>query len=287
MYRWGAGTADGAQRLLRLAAFSVAALAATIACGAEPQYLLGTAATDQEAFFADRNLPGVWRLADGKLSLFFEGSRKFRTPLNAVRCLAIDRNGKLLAGDSSMRDIFRFDNQNQPQALTGGEIGIPTGLGVLKSGEIIAADLELHRVMRIPAAGGKPTVYAEVAAPRGIFVDGEDRVWIVSHGKDQLLRGDAMGKLETIVAGRPFQFPSSVVVRADGTALVCDTYAKAVWQVAPGKEPAKWASGEPFVSPVSLAIQGENVLVADPRAKRLITIDSAGKATLAPWMVAQ
>jgi streptogramin lyase len=287
MYRWGAGTADGAQRLLRLAAFSVAALAATIACGAEPQYLLGTAATDQEAFFADRNMPGVWRLADGKLSLFFEGSRKFRTPLNAVRCLAIDRNGKLLAGDSSMRDIFRFDNQNQPQALTGGEIGIPTGLGVLKSGEIIAADLELHRVMRIPAAGGKPTVYAEVAAPRGIFVDGEDRVWIVSHGKDQLLRGDATGKLETIVAGRPFQFPSSVVVRADGTALVCDTYAKAVWRVAPGKEPAKWASGEPFVSPVSLALQGENVLVADPRAKGLITIDSAGKATLAPWMVAQ
>lgn len=286
MNRWEAGTAAGALRLVHFAVFSAALGGATIASGAEPQYLLGVAAADKEAFFADRNLPGVWRLADGKLSLFFEGSRKFRTPLNAVRCLAIDSGGKLLAGDSSMRDVFRFDDQNQPQPLTGGEIGIPTGIGVLKSGEIVAADLELHRVMRIPAAGGKPTLYAEVAAPRGIFVDGEDRVWIVSHGKDQLLRGDAAGKLETIVAGRPFQFPSSVVVRADGTALVCDTYAKAVWQVAAGKEPTPWASGEPFVSPVALALAGENVLVADPRANGLITIDPAGQATLAPWMAA-
>jgi sugar lactone lactonase YvrE len=261
--------------------------AATIVRSAEPEYLLGAAATEKEAFFADRNLPGVWRLSDGTLSLFFEGSRKFRTPLNAVRCLAIDRDGKLLAGDSSMREVYRFDDQNQPQPLTAGEIGIPTGIGLLKSGEIIVADLELHRVMRIPAAGGEPTLYAEVSAPRGIFVDGEDRVWIVSHGKDQLLRGDAAGKLETIVAGRPFQFPSSVVVRSDGTALICDTYAKAIWQVSAGKEPTKWASGEPLVSPVSLALQGENVLVADPRAKGLITVDSAGKATLTPWKVAQ
>ncbi len=287
MHRWGTGRAGGMTWLVHLCVLATIVGAATIVRSAEPEYLLGAAATEKEAFFADRNLPGVWRLSDGTLSLFFEGSRKFRTPLNAVRCLAIDRDGKLLAGDSSMREVYRFDDQNQPQPLTAGEIGIPTGIGLLKSGEIIVADLELHRVMRIPAAGGEPTLYAEVSAPRGIFVDGEDRVWIVSHGKDQLLRGDAAGKLETIVAGRPFQFPSSVVVRSDGTALICDTYAKAIWQVSAGKEPTKWASGEPLVSPVSLALQGENVLVADPRAKGLITVDSAGKATLTPWKVAQ
>jgi hypothetical protein len=287
MHRWRVGWADSVRWLVHLGVLLTIVSAASIVRSAEPQYLLGVAATEKEAFFADRNLPGVWRLSDGRLSLLFEGSRKFRTPLNAVRCLAIDRDGKLLAGDSSMREVYRFDDQNQPQPLTGGEIGIPTGIGVLKSGEIIVADLELHRVMRIPAAGGEPTLYADVPAPRGIFVDREDRVWIVSHGKDQLLRGDAAGKLETIVAGRPFQFPSSVVVRADGTALVCDTYAKAVWQVSAGKEPTKWVSGEPLVSPVSLALQGENVLVADPRAKGLINIEPAGKATLTPWMVAQ
>jgi hypothetical protein len=285
MHRWGAGWAAGAGLIAQWGVFAAIAVMATVVRSAEPQYLLGVAATDNESYFADRNLPGVWRLSEGKLSLLFEGSRKFRTPLNAVRCLAIDREGKLLAGDSSTRDVYRFDDQNQPQPLTGGEIGIPTGIGVLASGELIVADLELHRVMRVPAAGGKPTLYAEVAAPRAIFVDGEDRVWIVSHGKNQLFRGDAAGKLETIVAGRPFQFPSSLVVRPDGTAFVCDTYAKAIWQVAAGKEPAKWASGEPFVSPVSLAFQGENILVADPRAKGLITIDPAGKATLSPWMV--
>ena len=31
--------------------------------------------------FADRNLPGIWRVDDGKKSIYFQGSKKFRTPL--------------------------------------------------------------------------------------------------------------------------------------------------------------------------------------------------------------
>jgi hypothetical protein len=69
---------------------------------AEPQYLVAIAAGGNGTIFlADRQLPGIWKLTDGKLSILFAGSKKFRTPLNAVRCLAIDQNGKLLAGDSS------------------------------------------------------------------------------------------------------------------------------------------------------------------------------------------
>ena len=41
-------------------------------------------------FVADRELPGVWKVADGALSLLFQGEKKFGTPLNAVRCLALD-----------------------------------------------------------------------------------------------------------------------------------------------------------------------------------------------------
>jgi hypothetical protein len=48
-------------------------------------------------FVADRELPGVWKVADGALSLHFQGEKKFGTPLNAVRCLALDHEGKLLA----------------------------------------------------------------------------------------------------------------------------------------------------------------------------------------------
>ena len=58
----------------------------------EMQYPLDVVEADkQTAYVADRNLPGVWKITDGKAEIFFKGSKKFRTPLNAVRCLAIDK----------------------------------------------------------------------------------------------------------------------------------------------------------------------------------------------------
>ena len=245
-----------------------------------PQYVLGIAVGSEGAaavYLADRNLPGIWKLEGGKLSLYFEGSKKFRTPLNAVRCLAIDKDGKLLAGDSATRDVYRFDDAGKPQPLTGGEIGIPMSIVVTQQGDLVVADLELHRLWKVPAAGGKPELFAEVPAPRGLAIDAMDRVWIVSHGKDQLLRAGADGKLETIVSGRPFEFPSSLALADDGTAYICDTYAKAIWKVAPDGKPEKWATGDPLISPVGLAWQGENLLVADPRANGIVEIDPAGK----------
>src|SRR5258708_6066589 len=78
---------------------------------AELDYPLAIAASDAgEIYLADRNLPGVWRVKEGELTLFFEASKKLKTPLNAVRCLALDQNGKLLAGDSATREVYRFDD---------------------------------------------------------------------------------------------------------------------------------------------------------------------------------
>ena len=41
-------------------------------------------ADGKSLFIADLDQPGVWKLSDGKLSLFFQASKKFRTPLNRV-----------------------------------------------------------------------------------------------------------------------------------------------------------------------------------------------------------
>jgi sugar lactone lactonase YvrE len=272
----------------KLLAASLLVLAASpVAMAAEPQYLLGIAVdSSQTIYLADRELPGVWKLADGKLTLLFEGSKKFRTPLNAVRCLAIDHEGKLLAGDSATRDIYRFGDDSQPQPLTMGEIGIPMSIAVNKAGDIFVADLEIHRIWKVPAAGGKPEEFAQVQAPRALAMDGEDRLWIVSHGKDQLLRAAADGKLETIVSGRPMEFPSSVAVDAVGVPYVCDTYAKAVWKVTSGK-PAKWLSGAPLVSPVGMTWLGPDLVIADPRAKAVIRVNSDGQASKIEFTVQQ
>lgn len=250
---------------------------------AEPEYPLAVATSDESVIFlADRNLPGIWKLDGDNLSVYFQAAKKFRTPLNAVRCVAFDHQGKLLAGDSATRDVYRFDDAGQPVALTKGAIGIPMSIAVTKAGDLYVADLEVHVIWKVPAAGGEPTKFAEVPAPRGLALDAEERLWVVSHGKDQLLRLDASGKSEPVVKGRPFQFPHQVALDADQNAYVTDGYAKAVWKVTLGAEPKKVVEGEPLVNPVGIARRGANFLIVDPRAKALFQLDASGKLDRLP-----
>ncbi len=254
------------------------ALAAARSCPAQMQYPLSAVVSESGTIYvADRNLPGVWKIEGGKLSPFFEGSKRYRTPLNAVRCLAIGKDGALLAGDSATREVYRFDKDSKPVPLTDGRIGIPMSIAVNRTGDLLVADLELHRIWKVPAAGGKPEQVAEVSAPRCVVVDGEDNIWVVSHGKNQVVRIVASGKVETAVEGRPFLFPHNIVLGPDKTAYVTDGYAEAVWKIPPGGKPEKWVSGDPLVNPVGLTWKKDKLLVVDPRANALFEITPDGK----------
>ena len=179
--------------------------------------LAAAVAADGTIYIADRELPGIWKFSDGKWSIYFQGSKKFRTPLNAVRCLAIDHQGKLLAGDSSTREIYRFDEANQPQPLTKGGVGIPMSLAVAKDGSIYAGDIEIQRIVKIPAEGGTPEIIAEVTAPRGLAIDDEGRLWVVSHGQNAVIRLSPDGKQRDVITeGRPFQFQHHIVLGQAG-----------------------------------------------------------------------
>jgi sugar lactone lactonase YvrE len=257
----------------------VAALAPTRS-SAQMQYPIAVAARDGGAVFVgDRQLPGIWKLNGSDLTLFFKGSSKFRTPLNAVRCLAVDADGALLAGDSATRDVYRFDDQGRATALTDGGIGIPVSIAVNSRGELLVADLELHRIWRVAAAGGKPELFAQVPAPRGVSIDGDDHLWVVSHGENQLLRLAPDGKQTVVVEGRPFEFPHSVQLSPEGTAFVSDGYGKTIWRVSADGKPTALVSGAPLVNPVGLAWRGENLLVADPQANAVFEITPDGKLT--------
>jgi len=234
------------------------------------------------AFVADRELPGVWKVTDGALSLLFQGEKKFGTPLNAVRCLALDQEGKLLVGDSATREVYRFDAEGKPQPLTKGGIGLPIAIAVAKRGDVFVADLELHIIYKVPAAGGKPAEFARVTAPRGMTIDAEDNLWIICHRSDLLMKLSPDAKKTVVVKGQPLpekSFPAGIVVGKDGAAYIADGYNKTVWKVAADGKPVKLIAGEPLVHPVGLAWRGEKLLVADPRAKGLIEVDLDGKAT--------
>lgn len=242
-------------------------------------YPLAVAVTaDDTIYVADRELPGIWKFSDGKWSIYFQGSKKFRTPLNAVRCLAIDHQGKLLAGDSSTREIYRFDESAQPQPLTKGGVGIPMSLAVAKDGTIYAGDIEIQRIVKIPAEGGTPNIIAEVTAPRGMTIDDEGRLWIVSHGKDAVIRLSSDGmQREVITEGRPFQFQHHIVLGKEGEGYVADGYAKTIWKVKQGEKPEPFFAGEPLKNPVGLAWWKGNLLIVDPHTKSVYQRTAEGK----------
>jgi len=263
-----------------LAFCALTAFASPRPASAQMQYPLSAAATDAGPIFvADRNLPGVWKIESGKLARFFEGSKKYRTPLNAVRCLVMDRSGALIAGDTATREVYRFDSDGKPVPLTEGGIGMPMSVAVNSRGELLVADLELHRIWRVPGAGGKPEQLAEVQAPRGVAIDHEDNLWVVSHGQNHVVRVTPAGKVETAVPGRPFLFPHNIALAADNTAYVTDGYSKAVWKIPRGGKPEKWVAGTPLVNPVGLAWRKQNLLVVDPHANAVFEIAPDGKLT--------
>lgn len=265
------GLLSGAFICLAFASLTSTALAQMV-------YPISVASDGQQIVIGDLNLPGVWSVNADKTTILIKASKKFRTPLNRVRCVAIDNNGKVLVGDTATREVYRIENGNAIP-LTKGQIGMPMSIAVNKEGNLIVADAELGRIYEVPSAGGEPKKLADVLAPRGVFVDKEDVIWVVTGLENPLIKLDAEGKPTVVVKGRPFEYPSSVVVDADGNAYVCDGYAKAVWKIAKGGEPVKWSQNDEFEHPVGLALKGDEILLIDPRANALFSIDKEGKAT--------
>ena len=244
----------------------------------EMQYPLAVVkAPSGEMYVADRNLPGIWKIADGKATIYFQGSKKFRTPLNAVRCLAIGADGTLFAGDSSTREVYKFDAEGKPQPLTNGYIGIPMGIVIDSKGDLFVADLERTAVFKVPTSNGEVTEFVKCSPPRGIAIDGKDRVWILANVNDSLVRYSPDKSAEIIVKGTPFEFPNQMVLDDEENVYLCDGYAKAVWRVKAGVAPEKLFSGEPLKNPVGITRDGSNLIVADPHLKSLFSIDVANK----------
>ena len=243
--------------------------------GAGLQYPLGVAAArDGTLVIADRLLPGLWQATAGRIDPLAVGSKRFRTPLNAVRAVAVALDGTVYAGDSATREVYRIPAEGEPEPLTGGVIGIPVDIAIDSSGRLFVSDLETQRVWRIDPGKSEPVEVATLAAPRGLFIDGKDRLWVVAaSGEAPLVRVAADGTVEPVVTTRAFSFPHDVVVDDAGVAYVSDNYAHCIWRVSADGMPEKWVDGAPLVGPVGLATRDGNVLVADPRARQVFEID--------------
>lgn len=249
------------------------------------QYPLAVvAAPDGTVYVADLKLPGIWQIKDGKKSIYFQASKKFKTPLNRVRCLAIDHEGKLLAGCTGSRDIFRFDDNGQPISLMPGPLpGMPMAIAVAADGTIYVADTELHRIWKTPAAGSdEPEEFAVINSPRGLTIDADGNLWVlsVSSADGQIQKISPSGKVEPFVKGHPFNFPHNIVQTADGSFFVTDNYEHCVWKISADGSKQKLKVGEPMDRPVGLCLAGENLLVTDPHIKTIFQLTQSGEISV-------
>lgn len=239
--------------------------------------LVSAVAKNGTIYVADRMLPGIWKIKESKAAVFHQASKKFRTPLNAVWCVTFDSKGRLLAGDSATREVYRFDKDGKPQPLTKGKIGIPISIAADGKGSLYVSDLETQRIWKLSEDGGEPKEFAVIAGPRGLTVDDKGRLWAINSGKNQIVRFTPDGKSEPVVKGRAFRFPHSIVVPKEGIAYVTDGYGKCVWKIAEGQKPVKLVEGKPFDNPVGLVMGKNGLLVTDPRANALINVTADGK----------
>jgi streptogramin lyase len=218
-------------------------------------------------YVADLKLPGISVVKDGHLEKYFTAEKRIGAPLYRVRCVAVDRDGKVLAGDSATREVYRFDQPGKPTPLTKGSpagIGIPMAIVVDSKKNILVADLEAHAIWKIPPQGGAAEKFVNVPAPCGMAIDDKDQLWVVSRSKRQLFRVSPEGKVEAAILDRPFQFPNDIALDGHGTAYISDGYAKTIWKLAAGAKPQSWISDAVLVNPVGLAWQDGTLLIADP-----------------------
>ncbi len=234
---------------------------------------------DDAVYIADRKLPGIWKVADGKLEVFFKGSKTFRTPLNAVRCLVVDEDGTVYAGDSATREVYSFSEDRKPLPLTNGYVGIAADL-LIDGENIIVSDLETQRIWTFPKSGGKPEEVAVIAAVRGMAKNDNGDLICVTTLQDPVRKIGEQGKIETLISGRPFQMPHHCEI-VDKNIFVADNYANTIWKsaISTDAKPEAYVTGAPMQKPVGLCRYKEGFLVADPHAKQIFVINKDGEVS--------
>lgn len=237
-----------------------------------------------EIYIADLKLPGIWVYRGEKLEVVVQGTSKYRTPLNAIRCLAVTDDGTLLAGDSATREVYKVSPKGELTSLTNGYVGIPITMAPHGT-DVFVSDLELQRVWKVPLAGlpknQPPEEFTVIGGARGLFLD-KDELWVLSSPAPQLQRFSMDKKPTVVVKDLVFEFPHQIA-RKDGVSYVSDGYKKCVWKVTDDGKAEQWVSGAPFVNPLGIRFQGDDLLLIDPRAKALFRIKPDGtRETILP-----
>lgn len=270
-------TSISVRRASAITLLLMAICATTILQAEEMTYPVSVAvAEDGTIYIADLKLPGIWKSKEGSLEVYFQASNKFGTPLNGVRCIAIGKDGKLLAGDSATREVYRFDDAAKPQPLTNGGIGMPQGIAIDEDGSLFVSDLETHSIYKVPAEGGEARTFARVKGPLGLVRDSDKNLIVVTR-QGKLVKVNGEGQVEPFGEGE-YKFAQGIVSGPEKTFFVSDSYAATIHKIDADGKSMPLLTGEPLKGPVGLAYGGDRLLIADPRVPAIFSVSGDGKA---------
>lgn len=230
---------------------------------------------------ADFKAHGLLGLAaDGTVTPLRIGEGLPRTPLYGARAVvaAPDGNGYLVA-DPGTFGLYRVAADGQLSTITT-ELDIPQGLARFDDESVLVADLRsgfgvLFRV----TLDGEVTEFADIDSPKGIAVDGDGFV-VVSHGARAIFRVSRTGRISTLAAGPPLDFPHDVVSDGNGGFVVTDGYASALFRVSAAGEISVLAQGPPLVNPQGIVRDEDgSYVVVDPQAGAVFRVASSGEVS--------
>lgn len=246
--------------------------------GAQVTYPRWVETDGDDLFIVDLDLPGIWKLSDGKSTVFAPGTKLLRKPMNRPWCVIPHPDGGILVGDSATREIYAIaDAGTKLTALTNGYIGIPMALAVSPDKKTIyVGDAEKRAVFQLPIGGGKPELVVRVNA-RGLDFDGDGNLWAVTPDADAVQKIDVAKKTATVVIkNRPYQFPCGITWAGDH-GYVTDGYGKSIWKFTADGKTEPWLEGKPLTHPVGITSNDKSVFVADPKTKQVYEIDRETK----------
>lgn len=242
-------------------------------------YPVDVVADDAGLVIADFKAHGLLRLGpDGAVVPIHQGPGLPRTPLYGTRAVipAPDGDGWVVA-DPATFGLYRVAADGGLSTLTT-ELDIPQGLVAFDDASMLVSDLRsgIGAVLRV-GLDGRVSVFAEVGSPKGIVADGEEGFAVVSHGERALYRLDRSGRVSTVAAGPPFDFPHDLVREQDGSFVVTDGYAAALFRVAVDGTVSTLAQGEPLVNPQGIDHHPDGgYVVVDPQAGAVFRITADG-----------
>jgi hypothetical protein len=230
---------------------------------------------------ADFKAHGLLTLdAAGEVAPLRLGDGLPRTPLYGTRAVvaAPDGDGFLVADPGSF-GLYRVGADGQLSTITT-ELDIPQGLVRFDDQSVLVADLRSgFGVLLRVTLDGQVTEFADVDSPKGIAAVGDDFV-VVSHGARALFRVDRSGRVSTLAAGPPLDFPHDVVSDGADGFVVTDGYASALFRVSADGAIAVLAQGPPLVNPQGIVrVDDGSYVVVDPQAGAVFRVDASGVVT--------